>query len=194
MPRVRGYAYANYGRWNHSEYPDIEFSYQWLVDGEPEAGATDQMFEPRLRHLDAMLQVAVTAHHPDADPVQVVSAAKRVYPGVFHQSMPPTIYGFVIVGGSAKVQPRRWTPRPQSIEYRWFIKRPDASRYRPLPRLRNKKEFPLRRRHAGSRIKVRVIVSRPGFHKARAWTPRRTVGWSRTNGVKTINGVPCHTC
>ncbi|MFT4289240.1 glycoside hydrolase family 6 protein [Nocardioides sp.] len=58
--------------------PDTRFSYQWLVDGKPVAGATKRRFTPTVRHIGKKISVQVTGREAGYAPASRVSRARVV--------------------------------------------------------------------------------------------------------------------
>lgn len=75
-PKAGGYVTADPGKWT----PDAEFSYQWLVNGRPVAGATRPRFHLLGRYLGDTVTVRVTGTWADGTSSTVDSAALTVVP------------------------------------------------------------------------------------------------------------------
>ncbi|HSZ43367.1 MAG TPA: hypothetical protein VK817_25675 [Trebonia sp.] len=77
LPRAGGYLTADPGKWT----PAATFSYQWLVNGEPVAGATGPRFHLLGKYLRDTVTVQVTGTWADGTSRTVESAPVRVLPG-----------------------------------------------------------------------------------------------------------------
>ncbi|MEV6983709.1 hypothetical protein AB0M95_20980 [Sphaerisporangium sp. NPDC051017] len=76
-PKVGGFVTADPGKWT----PRAEFSYQWLVNGEPVAGATGSRFHLIGKHLADTVTVQVTGTWADGTSRTVESRPVKVVPG-----------------------------------------------------------------------------------------------------------------
>jgi len=76
FPQVGRYLTANPGKWA----PQATFSYQWLVNGKPAAGATGQQFHVLGKYLGDLVAVQVTGTWADGTSRTVESAPVRVRP------------------------------------------------------------------------------------------------------------------
>jgi len=76
-PRVGKYLTVDPGKWT----PDATFSYQWLVNGEPVAGATGSRFHLLGRYLSHTVTVQVTGTWADGTSRTVESAPVKVRRG-----------------------------------------------------------------------------------------------------------------
>lgn len=77
LPQVGRYLTANPGKWT----PEATFSYQWLVNGKPAAGATTSRFHVLGKYLDDLVTVQVTGTWADGTSRTVESAPVRVRRG-----------------------------------------------------------------------------------------------------------------
>ena len=94
------------------------FTYQWLREGEPIAGATSAKYTPRAAFFSSdlgyRLSVRVTVHKVGYSPQSATSnQTNPVVPGRFVAGK-PSISGFNTVGETLTVDPGTWTPSPYS--------------------------------------------------------------------------------
>ncbi|MEU1304527.1 hypothetical protein [Streptomyces shenzhenensis] len=75
-PKVGGYVTADPGKWT----PDAKFGYQWLVNGEPVAGATRPRFHLLGKYLADTVTVRVTGTWADKTSSTVESGPLTVVP------------------------------------------------------------------------------------------------------------------
>jgi hypothetical protein len=76
--RVGAKLTAEAGAWSPA---GVVLTYQWLRNGNPIAGATEQTYTVRLRDLLSRISVRVTGAYADADPVTLTSEpTSRVRP------------------------------------------------------------------------------------------------------------------
>lgn len=73
-PRVGRYLTADPGRWT----PQATFSYQWLANGQPVAGATDPRFHVLGKYLGDLVTVQVTGTWTDGTSRTVESAPVKI--------------------------------------------------------------------------------------------------------------------
>lgn len=95
------------------------FTYQWLADGVPIAGATSAKYTPVANlfrtDLGSQLSVVVTAHKPGYAPQTATSAkTKPVIPGRFRPGK-PSVSGSNTSAGTLTLDPGVWTPTPYSL-------------------------------------------------------------------------------
>jgi hypothetical protein len=76
LPRVGGYVSVDPGRWT----PAASFTYQWLADGQPVAGATGARFHLLGKYLGRVVTVQVTGTWSDGTSRTVESRPLRVLP------------------------------------------------------------------------------------------------------------------
>ena len=89
-PRVGGRLSADTGVWSEEE---LEFSYQWLRNGEPIRGATDADYRVRRADQGAQLTVQVTAQPPTGPAGVAVSEPVTVRVGALVSVRPDRIVG-----------------------------------------------------------------------------------------------------
>jgi surface antigen len=144
---------ASPGTWSPSGKP----AYQWLVDGEPQAGATDETFTPSAADLGSEVTVQVTMRR--AGYTAGIAAAAPTDPvvrGDFATIGEPAVVGHAQVGVALTADPGHWAPEPR-LTYQWYvgdqaIADAIARTYTPSPD------------QAGEAISVRVTAHRPGYN------------------------------
>jgi surface antigen len=87
-PVVGAILTADPGTWDPAP---SSVAYQWLVDGNPVAGADDITFTPAPEHLGSAVSVQVTASHAGYDPVTTTSTSMPVGPGTLTVTAPPAL-------------------------------------------------------------------------------------------------------
>jgi surface antigen len=138
-----------------------DFTYQWLANGVPVAGATRKIFTPRAPLLGQRIQVRITATKPGIKTRTAVSPqTPAVRPGLFTPVAAPTISGTAQVDQTLTATHGDWTPRG-TYSFRWFaggdlIPGADGPTLTPTAGQLNRP------------ITVSVAVSRPGYRVARA--------------------------
>ena len=95
-PQVGVYLTTTHGKWSAK---GLTFSYQWLADGAPIAGATKRYFKPTADELGKTIRAKVTASKSGAHSGSAQSAATAsVQKGVFQVKTDPTVSGKAQVG------------------------------------------------------------------------------------------------
>ena len=119
VPTITGLAtvgstvYASAAGWSS----DASFDYQWLIDGEPVAGATLDSYLISSSDFGKQLSVRVTGSGSGYLSVTKVSDAFVVAKGAI-VSVSPTISGTVSVGYEALATPGLWSA--PHLEYQWL--------------------------------------------------------------------------
>ncbi|GAA4696173.1 M1 family aminopeptidase [Nocardioides conyzicola] len=104
-PKVGATLTAHPGDWD----ADTELAYQWLADGKPVSGATEETFEPAFGQLDAAITVRVTGTKTGYEPVSRTSNATAAV-GLGDQTSTPTpaVMGTPQVGGTLSIDRGSW--------------------------------------------------------------------------------------
>ena len=104
------------GRWK----PAPSYSFQWLADLVPIAGATAQTFTPGPEQLGAELSARVTATKNEYTPgVMDTPVTAPVVKGELVSTAPPTVSGDGEVDAVLTATPGAWSATPDTREYRW---------------------------------------------------------------------------
>ena len=131
-------------------------AYQWLADGAPVSGATEPSITLGPEQVGAAMSVAVTASSPgftgataSSAPTVAIAGATLTLTGA------PTVSGEARVGSKLKARTPRSSPQA-AVSYQWLRDgRPVAGATEPT--------YSVARRDLGSRLSVRVDLSRPGY-------------------------------
>lgn len=104
---------ADPGTWSVG---NVEFDYQWLVDGSPIEGATSKTYEGSGLHVGQTISVRVTASRPDYESGTATSTSTApVAESTFTLVRPPELgHSNIRVGDGTRVHPGQWnvqTPR-----------------------------------------------------------------------------------
>lgn len=143
---------ADPGSWS----PQAPPAYQWLVDGDPVAGATGPTYSPRVDDVRKQISVQVTMSLPGYDAASAASASTAaVVPGTFRNTSDPTIAGTPRVDVPLTADPGGWSPDP-SLSWQWTadgapIAGATSSTYSPSPA------------EVGKHLAVVVTARRPGY-------------------------------
>jgi hypothetical protein len=146
------------GRWR----PDADLAVQWLVGGDPVAGATGTTFTPTTDQVRKRLSVKVTGTARGFVPgTEQAAAAERVARGTLTTDVEPTITGTPRVDEVLELRAGSVSPSADSRTYRWFA---DGDRIRGADgqRLRLTQEL------IRTRITASVVSRREGYSKLRA--------------------------
>lgn len=107
------------GPW--ADVPRIDWSYQWLRNGTPIAGATNNAYELQGDDLGARMSIKVTAKKMHFDAVTVTSAPTALVElGSLSNSPPATLEGEPFVGMTLTGSAGEWWPQPDSLTYQWL--------------------------------------------------------------------------
>jgi surface antigen len=151
---------ASPGSWT----PEATPAYQWLVDGEPVAGATGPTYSPRVDDVRKQVAVQVTMSAPGYDTAKVVSAAtSAVVPGTFRNTSDASISGKARVDVTLTADPGGWSPQP-SFSWQWLA---DGE---PIPGATSRTYTPSPSQ-VGEKIAVEVTARRPGYLAAVVESP-----------------------
>ncbi|MDP3890785.1 MAG: hypothetical protein Q8Q44_06120, partial [Nocardioides sp.] len=150
--------------------PDpTSYTYRWMRDGAPIAGATAATYRPAAADRGRRLSVEVTATAPDAGSAAATSAATKVRPGVLHNKRRPSFTGTPRYTRTLRAKPGRWAGGGVRVRYQWLR---DGS---PIKGAK-KRKYRLGHQDVGKRVRVRVTARRDGYAPATALSPRRKVG------------------
>lgn len=167
-PTIRGefrQQYRLYADWSLPQWPDeVAFAYQWLVDGEPRAGATTEDFVIPNGDLGKRISVRVTASAPGyldttresliSDPVKL--PAVRLYSAY--------LQGVAAVGKTLTAVAHEYDSSAQ-LRYRWYANGV------PIPGA-TARTLVLSSAHLGDRISAEVIASRSGYDATSRTSPQ----------------------
>jgi surface antigen len=169
------------GRWSAK---DLTFSYQWLADGKPVAGATSKTFRPGAAQLGTRIRAKVTATRSGAHSGTARSAATDdVAKGVFVNADAPTVDGNPQVGVPLAADQGTWTP-VGTVHYQWFsggaIQGATSPTFTPTADQLDKA------------VRVRVALTAPGYQAMRIMSaPSDAVapGQFKAGSPPTVSGV-----
>jgi len=147
---------ASAGSWNPS---DAAVGYQWLLDGQPVAGATTPSYPIRASDLGHSLSVRVAASKTPWTSSTATSAAVTVGAGTITATTKPKLTGKAKKNAVLKVSPGTWSPAG-SVKIQWYagakaIRKATAAKLK----LAGKTLTAVRKKV----ISVRVTVAAPGY-------------------------------
>ena len=161
---------ASTGEWSTASGGDLIYTYAWLRDGDPVAGADDPTYELGLDDLGDRLQVQVTATDASgatatavSEPTDRVERARLVSRGV------PKVRGEQRFTRTVSATPGRWRTadgtEPTRLRYQWLrdgepIQDARAATYR------------IGVADVGHRLRVEVTATAPGHEAATARSAR----------------------
>lgn len=145
---------AHTGEWD----PQPTFSYQWLSNGQPIAGATSSTYTLKAAETFTAIQVGVVGTKDGYDDTTRISAGtEAVAPGQIANNSPATISGAAVVGSTLTAGNGTWTPSPTSYLYQWHANgQPIAGATGPT--------FTVPASLAGQAVQVGVVAQREGYH------------------------------
>ena len=145
---------AHTGAWD----PQPTFSYQWLSNGQPIAGATSSTYTLKAADTFTAIQVGVVGTKDGYDDTTRISAGtEAVAPGQIVNNSPATISGAAVVGSTLTAGNGTWTPNPTSYLYQWHANgQPIAGATGPT--------FTVPASLAGQAVQVGVVAQRDGYH------------------------------
>ncbi len=115
-PQVGSTLRAAKGRWT----PAASYTYQWLADLVPIAGAASQTFTPGPAQVGASISVRVTASRDEHTPgVADAPATAPVVKGELVSTAPPAVSGDGEVGAVLTATGGAWSATPDATELRW---------------------------------------------------------------------------
>jgi glucosylceramidase len=171
-PKVSGNAAAgrtltaSTGSWDPQP---TAFALQWLADGSPIAGATDEHYAVDESDVGSRLSVAVTASKEGyTSTVRISAQTAPVAPGAISNVAPPSVSGEPRVGMPLTALLGSWSPAAESYSYQWLLDGSPISgasmlTFVPTPSM------------AGKHVSVLVTASRPGWHSRSAWSATRHI-------------------
>lgn len=152
-PRIDESLTVDPGSWGPAP---VTLTYQWLVGGEPIAGATGTTFTPDAAAVGKTVSVTVRGAKAGYNPA--TAEASPVGPVAAGDLTPatPTIGGTAQVGQTLTASAGAWAPEPVSIAYQWLadgaaIEGATGSSFVPDAS------------HAGANVSVTVTGSKPGY-------------------------------
>ena len=155
---------AGRGTWSTS---GLTYSYQWLREGRPIAGATARSYRPGLGDLDRRLAVRVTATDGSGGRGVAESAATdRVQRAHLRSTERPAVRGVARYTHIVTAGPGRWSTTPTRVRYQWL------RAGKPVPGATHAR-YTYAPGDVGKRIRVKVTVKAPGYVAA-ARQSRRT--------------------
>lgn len=179
--RVGATLTATVGRWTEGAV----LSYQWLLDGRPQAGATGTRLTLQPSDRGKRVSFAVTGSLRGHKATRVISVASApVAPGRL-VSAAPLIRGSAKHGVTLVAKPGVWSAGT-SLTYRWYVGGkavPGATTTRFTPT----------RAHVGKTVRVKVTGKKPGYTTiTRTSTATKTVAKLSVFRLKTpdITGTP----
>lgn len=133
----------------------VDFTYQWIVDGEPVPGATGATFTPDATRVGSAVAVTVTGAKTGYTTQSRTSPTVTVAPGTLTASA-PVVSGVVGVGRELSVDVSTWGPAPLDVAYQWLadgqpIEGATHATFAPDASL------------VGATIGITVTASRPGY-------------------------------
>lgn len=145
------------GTWNAK---NLTFSYQWLADGKPIAGATSKSFTPGASQLGQRIRAKVTASKSGAHSGTAQSdATDSVAKGVFVSTEVPSVAGKAQVGVPLAADRGTYTPGGNAggtFAYQWLAGTKAIDGATSL-------SFTPTADELGQGLKVRVALTAPGY-------------------------------
>jgi len=86
----------------------VELSYQWYRNGEAVDGATSETYDLMGEDVDSSITVGITGTLEGYEPLEMVSKAVKVMPGVLKYTDRPSMSGDFVTGGTVTVNPGSW--------------------------------------------------------------------------------------
>lgn len=150
--------------------PDM-FTYQWLADGQPVAGATAKTFAPTAAELGATLAVRIGIDLPNT--TLLTPSVSRDYgpvvPGDNVTCSRVTLSGKAKVGRTLTARRSGcWTAPGTTVVHVWYVDGREVATT-DTPRLR------LRKAYRGDRVSVEAVAQAPGYADASVRTASRKV-------------------
>ena len=153
------------GTW--AAVPD-SLAFAWKRNGKAISGATASTYLLTPSDTGRKLSVTVTARKAGYSTRSVTSASTTVAKAEFSTAGVPTITGDPVVGGRLTADAGAWAPVPRDVSYQWFTGRRQLAGA-TAPTLTPSAA------QAGTAVRVRVRVTRPGYRTADAYSPSVTV-------------------
>jgi surface antigen len=181
-PQVGKKLTTTHGSWSAK---NLTFSYQWLANGKPIAGATNRRFKPGAGQVGKHLRAKVTATKSGAHSGSARSSATDgVAKGVFVSTTEPSVDGKAQVGEPLAADRGSYSPAG-TFSYQWLAggKRIDGA---------TSLSFTPTADQLGQGLKVRVALKAPGYKTLRVKsdpTPDVVPGRFRASSAPTVSGV-----
>jgi Purple acid Phosphatase, N-terminal domain/Calcineurin-like phosphoesterase len=166
-PGLRGVAKVGHtltaitGSWS----PRPKFAYQWLLDGQPIAGATDETLHVKAAHAGKSVRLRITATRTGYATLATTSDAVEIHKGTLKSST-PKIEGRAKVGETLQIARGDWGEHRQ-FNYLWLVGgRTVAGRTvagRAVSERSTGIAYKVRPEDRGKRITVQVSAHAPGF-------------------------------
>lgn len=166
-PGLRGVARVGHklaaitGRWS----PSPKFAYQWLLDGQPIRGATEETLRLRAAYAGRTISLRVTASRTGYATVATTSDAVEILKGRL-KSATPKIRGKAKVGETLHIERGDWGDR-RRFSYLWLV----GGRVVPGRTVAGREvsehatgnAYKVRPEDRGKRITVQVSAHAPGY-------------------------------
>jgi hypothetical protein len=164
-PRYDTVVAADPGTWT----PEPESTaYQWLLDGEPVAGASSSSYTPTLDDIGHELSVQVTASATGFSPGTATSAPSTVRRALFRDLGRPRVTGGSRFGQVLSFETVQATPAATRLSFQWLrAGRPIAGR--------TERRHRLSVADVGRLVALRVTLRRAGYAPAVATSAARRV-------------------
>ena len=157
----------------------VEFTYQWLRDGRPIAGATGTGY--RATAADAGHNIAIQITGRCAGAVQSrTSAAVRVVTAMFSAAPQPTASGTWYYGNTVSASAKGWSPTPGAVSYQWLRDGQPISGATGA-------SYTLGADDVGRLVSLRVTGTKAGYGTVQTFSAAHSVGgkkFSKAGGAK----------
>jgi len=135
----------------------LTFTYRWLRDGSPIAGATSRSYKIRVEDLGSALSAEVTATDATDQTGTATSGPTRpVRRGTLDVLQRPSISGVARYDHRLSADPGRWAPKVKNVRYQW-LRSGD-----PIAGA-TKASYLLAPEDLGERVTVEVTARRDGY-------------------------------
>jgi hypothetical protein len=176
---------AHSGDWSPG---DVDFTYQWLADGDPIPAATGETLVPGEGEVGSVISVRVTGSKEGFASATATSFGVGPITSAPLLDLTvgePSISGIPQVGETLTVAPGTWGPAPVTLSYQWLVDGvPVASATAPT--------LVLDASTAGKKVSAVVRGSKPGYNPAQATADE--VGpialGELSTALPTIDGTP----
>jgi hypothetical protein len=149
------------GSWS----PRPKFAYQWLLDGKPIKGATDDTLHVKAAHAGKSVSLRITATRTGYSTLETTSDAVEIHQGTLKSST-PKIKGRAKVGETLQIERGDWGEH-RRFSYLWLVGgRAVAGRTvagRAVTERSTGNAYKVRPEDRGKRITVQVSAHAPGF-------------------------------
>jgi purple acid phosphatase-like protein/calcineurin-like phosphoesterase family protein len=161
VPKVGRTISAVTGAWS----PRPAFAYQWLLDGQPISGATDETLKVKAAYAGRSVRLRVTATRTGYEPFETTSEAVEIHEGRLKSSV-PKIKGRAKVGETLHIARGDWGGH-RRFSYLWLVGgRPVAGRTvagRAVSDRSTGIAYTVRPEDRGKRITVKVSAHAAGY-------------------------------